>query len=98
MLTDSARDGSLGLGESYMDGWWGCPAIDQMIARIHRANLPESVRKNWKYVAAVLKARVLNLQSSKRAFEIGKRHYDIGNDFYRAVLDRRMVRPDCRQS
>jgi len=86
-----ARDCSLGLGESYMDGWWDCPAIDQMIARIHRANLPESIRKNWKYIAAVLKARVLNLQSSKRAFEIGERHYDIGNDLYRAMLDRRMV-------
>ena len=21
---------ALGLGESYMDGWWDCPAIDQM--------------------------------------------------------------------
>jgi cyclopropane-fatty-acyl-phospholipid synthase len=86
-----ARDGSLGLGEAYMDGWWDSPAVDQMIARIHRANLPESIRKNWKYMAAVLKAHLLNLQSPKRAFEIGERHYDIGNDLYRAMLDRRMV-------
>ncbi len=86
-----ARDGSLALGESYMDGWWDCAAIDRMMTRIHRANLPESIRKNWKYMAAVLKARLFNLQSPKRAFEVGERHYDIGNDLYRAMLDTRMV-------
>ncbi|HEU0302714.1 MAG TPA: cyclopropane fatty acyl phospholipid synthase [Longimicrobium sp.] len=86
-----ARDGSLGLGESYMDGWWDCPSIDQMVTRLHRARLPASIRKNWKYLAAALQARLLNLQSVKRAFEVGRRHYDIGNDLYRAMLDRRMV-------
>src|SRR5215469_151740 len=35
-----ARDGAMGLGESYMDGWWDSPAVDEMITRIHRANLP----------------------------------------------------------
>ena len=25
------RDSALGLGESYMDGWWDCPALDDMI-------------------------------------------------------------------
>ncbi|HEX2209798.1 MAG TPA: cyclopropane fatty acyl phospholipid synthase [Longimicrobium sp.] len=86
-----ARDGSLGLGESYMDGWWDCPAIDQMIARIHRANLPASIRRNWRLLLTALQARLLNLQSVRRAFEVGRRHYDIGNDLYRAMLDRRMV-------
>lgn len=86
-----ARDGSLGLGESYMDGWWDCPSIDAMITRIHRARLPQAIRKNWKYMANVVKARVLNLQSRVRAFHVGQHHYDIGNDLYRAMLDPRMV-------
>lgn len=86
-----ARDGPLGLGESYMDGWWDCPAIDQLITRLHRANLPEQVRKNRRYRAAALKARLFNLQSPARAFEVGERHYDVGNDLYRAMLDRRML-------
>lgn len=85
------RDGSLGLGESYMDGWWDCAAIDQLIARIHRAKLAASIRKSWKSMAALLKARLLNLQSPRRAFVVGERHYDIGNDLYRAMLDARMV-------
>ena len=86
-----ARDGALGLGESYVDGWWDCPALDQMITRIHRARLPGAVRKNWRYLAVAFRAWLLNLQSRARAYEVGERHYDVGNDLYRAMLDRRMV-------
>jgi len=86
-----ARDGPLGLGESYMEGWWDCPAVDAMVTRLHRAGLPAHVRKNWRYKTALLKARLFNLQSRTRAFEVGRRHYDIGNDLYRAMLDRRML-------
>ena len=28
-------DGSLGLGESYMDGWWDCDRIDEFFNRDH---------------------------------------------------------------
>ena len=86
-----ARDGALGLGESYVEGWWDSPAVDQMITRLHRANLPEVVRKNWRYLLSVLRARLLNLQSAVRAFQVAEHHYDIGNDLYRAMLDRRMA-------
>lgn len=86
-----ARDGALGLGESYVDGWWDSPAVDEMITRIHRANLPDYIRKNWKYMAGLLKTRLLNLQSRKRSFQVGEHHYDIGNDLYQAMLDKRMV-------
>ena len=34
---------------------------------------------------------MINLQSMHRAFQVGERHYDIGNDLYRAMLDSRMV-------
>src|SRR3954467_15988775 len=45
-----ARDGALGLGESYVDGWWDSPAVDEMITRLHLARLPAAIRKNWKYL------------------------------------------------
>jgi len=86
-----ARDGPLGLGESYMDGWWDSPSIDELITRLHRANLPDLIRKSWRYRASFLRERLFNLQSPTRAFEVGERHYDIGNDLYRAMLDTRMV-------
>jgi cyclopropane-fatty-acyl-phospholipid synthase len=35
----------------------------------------------------VFKRLLLNRQSRRRAFEVGKKNYDIGNDVYRAMLD-----------
>ena len=37
------QESSLGLGESYMDGWWDCEAIDELICRILKANLDSIV-------------------------------------------------------
>jgi len=38
----------LGLGESYMDGWWDCQAIDQFVDRALRARLERKIQGNWK--------------------------------------------------
>ncbi len=84
------RDGSLGLGEAYMDGWWDCSRLDQCIARILSADLNQKVKGNLRYSRHTLRARLFNLQSVKRAFQVGQRHYDIGNDLYQAMLDKRM--------
>lgn len=81
--------GSLGLGESYMDGWWDCAALDQFFDRIFRANLTEHVTA--KDVLQTLRARLLNLQNSRRSWQVGKEHYDVGNDLFSAMLDRRMT-------
>ena len=35
--------------------------------------------------------RILNPQRPSRAFEVGRRHYDLGNDLFHAMLDRRMI-------
>jgi cyclopropane-fatty-acyl-phospholipid synthase len=85
------RDGTLGFGESYMEGWWDSPALDQTIDRLLRARLREQVKDNWVLLAHAVKARVLNMQSVARAFENAHRHYDIGNDLYEAMLDERML-------
>jgi cyclopropane-fatty-acyl-phospholipid synthase len=81
-------DGTLGVGESYVDGWWDCEALDQMIDRITRAGI--GFGTNWALLTHVAKARLFNLQVA-RAFEVGERHYDVGNDLYRAMLGPRMV-------
>lgn len=83
--------GSLALGESYMDGWWDCEAIDQMIDRVLTARLDERAKKLADVVWAAVMSRLFNRQSKSRAFIIGEHHYNIGNDLYRAMLDRRMV-------
>ncbi len=82
--------GSLGLGESYMDGWWDCRAVDEFIARVLRARLDRQVgRAGW--IWASLKARLTNLQSEQRAWQVAETHYDLGNDLYEAMLDPSMA-------
>jgi cyclopropane-fatty-acyl-phospholipid synthase len=85
------REGIMGFGESYMDGWWDCERLDECIAKLIRGNLEDEVKKDWRIALHVAAARLLNLQSTKRAFQIGERHYDVGNDLFKAMLDERMV-------
>lgn len=84
------RYGELGLGESYIDGWWDCEALDLMIDKLLRAKLHKVIRGNLKMRLGVVKAIVFNLQSEKRATDSARAHYDIGNDLYRLMLGKRM--------
>jgi cyclopropane-fatty-acyl-phospholipid synthase len=85
--------GSLGLGEAYMDGWWDCENLDEVFFRLIRAEVEGRFRFNFTFLLfiALLKSKVLNHQRKSNAFTVGKRHYDIGNDLYRCMLDKRMV-------
>jgi cyclopropane-fatty-acyl-phospholipid synthase len=83
-------EGSLGLGESYMEGAWEVQALDEFIHRVLRAKLHREVRPT-RVLLHYLKARLFNRQTVSRAKEVGKQHYDLGNDFYRAMLDPRMT-------
>lgn len=89
--TRIARQASLGLGESYMDGWWDVEALDQFFYKIMNARLEDHIKISWPAAFSLLKAQLFNLQARSRAFEIGQRHYDIGNDLYRAMLDKRLT-------
>jgi cyclopropane-fatty-acyl-phospholipid synthase len=84
------QESSLGLGESYMDGSWDCEAIDELIFRILKANLDSKVTGNWRMALQVLKSRVFNLQTRSRALKVGEDVYDLGNDLYCAMLDKRL--------
>lgn len=83
-------NGSLGLGESYMDAWWDCEDLDGFFYRIFRSGVEKRV-KTWRYYSDCLKAQLINTQRGKRAYEVGERHYDIGNDLYRCMLDSRLI-------
>ncbi|WP_334179847.1 cyclopropane fatty acyl phospholipid synthase [Pseudoxanthomonas sp.] len=82
--------GSLGLGESYMDGWWDAVSLDGLLSRLLAARLDERVHGAGEIFDA-LRARLTNLQSPRRSSEVGRRHYDLGNDLYAAMLGRRLV-------
>ncbi|WP_068803841.1 cyclopropane fatty acyl phospholipid synthase [Thauera phenolivorans] len=82
--------GSLGLGESYMEGWWDCERLDEFICRVLRARLDEKVGRSALVLQSV-RSRLFNLQNLRRAWKVGEVHYDLGNAFFEAMLDSRMV-------
>jgi cyclopropane-fatty-acyl-phospholipid synthase len=85
------KDGSLGLGEAYMEGWWECESLDDFFCKILPCHPEERLRKNLKMLLQVLGAAVMNISARSRAFQIGERHYDKGNELFRHMLDKRMV-------
>lgn len=86
-----AAQGSLGLGESYMDGWWECEELDEMIHRLIRHQRTWKVERSFSLFFHWLSASIFNLQRVSRAFRVGKVHYDLGNDLYGRMLDERMI-------
>ncbi len=82
--------GSLGFGEAYMEGWWDVQDLAGMLTRLMLAHLDEKLH-TLDAVASHLRARWLNRQRGRRAWEIGKRHYDTGNELFAAMLGKRMV-------
>lgn len=82
--------GTLGLGESYMDGWWDAEALDQFLFKLITANIQDNFPKDLALIGSVLKGKLLNMQRL-RVTEVGEKHYDIGNDLYTAMLDKRMI-------
>lgn len=85
------RHGSLGLGESYMDRWWDADALDEFFFRVLHADLDKRTGYSPSIILHYLRSLSSNLQKKSRAYQIGEHHYDIGNDLYRAMLDKRMV-------
>lgn len=93
--------GSLGLGESYMEGMWDCPSLDQFFDRLLSSGLKDKARQ---YLGPREKARVFlttlasklsNLQSISKSRQVAEHHYDLGNDFYQHMLDPQYMQYTC---
>lgn len=84
-------DGALGLGESYMDQWWDCERIDILIYKLLQARLDTKARYSFAFKLRLMLAKIINFQTKKRARLVAKKHYDLGNDLFKAMLDKRMI-------
>lgn len=82
--------GNLGLGEAYMDGAWDAEELDEFFARLLSTRLTDQIQP-LRLLGHALSAKLLNRQDVKRAKQVGEVHYDLGNDFYAAMLDTRMT-------
>lgn len=85
-----ALGGSLAVGESYMDGWWDTPALDQFCEHIMRGRVQHSLSE-LAMLPYRMRAKFSNMQSKARARKVAEAHYDLGNDLYEAMLDSRMI-------
>ena len=78
--------GGFALGESYMDGWWECQAIDLMIERAMCAGLQEKLatpRAWWES----FKGRMRPRDGVGQSRIVGRMHYAVGNQVFQAMLD-----------
>ena len=82
--------GSLGFGESYMEGFWDCERLDELAVRLLRSGLDDLV-PDLPRRALMGAARVWNLQSVARAGQVAEAHYDLGNELFEAMLGPSMV-------
>lgn len=85
------REGNLGLGESYMDGWWECADLPEFFKRLVPSHPEEKLKMSWRLLLYLFQSVILNPGRRSKAFQIGEKHYDVGNELYRHMLDRRMV-------
>src|SRR3989344_1657790 len=79
--------GSLGLGESYMDGWWDCESVDEFFFHILKTELSKKIQFNLSLILNFLRYRIFNLQNKNRASEVAEHHYNLGNKLYSSFLD-----------
>jgi len=79
--------GSLGLGEAYMQGWWDCEKVDELICKAMSSNIEEEIKSKSDFLKSWLLPKFINLQSKKRSFQVGEQHYNVGNKLYKYMLD-----------
>ncbi len=84
------REGELGFGEAYMDGWWDVERLDKLIFLLLKSSLNEKV-KSMNMFMHYLEAMVLNAGKKSKAFEVGVKHYDLGNQLFENMLDKRLA-------
>lgn len=83
-------EGSLALGEGYMDGWWDVDSVDEFVCKLLSGGLENKIRP-YKVIFLALQARLTNLQNLARSVQVADMHYNLGNRFFEIMLDRRLT-------
>jgi len=88
------REGSVGLGESYADGWWETDDLPGFLRLAHR-NLARThaLRDRFHRIARpvvdpIVRRRAADRQRDKENIHA---HYDLGNDLFQHLLDETMM-------
>jgi cyclopropane-fatty-acyl-phospholipid synthase len=81
-----ALRGSLGLGESYVDGDWDCEALDEMFRRVLSSDIQHKPLIRAAGAMKALQSRLMNLQTKSRSRAVAEEHYDIDHRMYALFL------------
>ena len=85
-----ATRGSLGLGESYMAGWWRCDNLLAFFSHLIRSQANQkafTLRDKIRF----LMAWVSNDQTIAKSTRVAEQHYDIDIDLYQRMLGDEMI-------
>ncbi|MGA8164778.1 MAG: cyclopropane fatty acyl phospholipid synthase [Waddliaceae bacterium] len=82
---------TLGVGESYMDGWWSCDRLDELSFRIQR----HLNQDRFLYVLLNFYQNIghffINKQTKLRSLAVAEQHYNLNNSLYHAMLGETMA-------
>lgn len=81
-----ALRGSLGIGESYIDGDWDCEALDELFRRVLSSNAQSKPLVRAFHAFKSLQARLMNLQTPRRSRAVAEEHYDLDHRMYAHFL------------
>ncbi|MFO1394306.1 MAG: cyclopropane fatty acyl phospholipid synthase [Steroidobacteraceae bacterium] len=83
-----ALEGTLGLGEAYMDGWWDCADLGEFFRRVITWRNARSGDWRLRVPSLVVDAMfaLRNLQSRARARHVIDAHYDLPAGLYERML------------
>jgi cyclopropane-fatty-acyl-phospholipid synthase len=84
-------NGSLGLGEAYMDGWFSCDRLDQLFARMVGARLSQRLPISMNLALLIARSKLQNRQTRRRARRVADVHYDLPTEVFEATFDSRLT-------
>ena len=81
-------EGSIGVGESYMDGWWDCDQIDELMYKVLSQGVHQRIGSDWRVLLHLFVSRFANLQTKTRSQHVARTHYNLDAELYTSFLDR----------
>lgn len=86
------KQGIFGLGESYVAGLWNKSELDTFMYQVFKVSDSLPMKRPWiLMLSLILRNYLYNPHSKQLAYNIAKKHYDLGNDLFTAMLDGTMT-------
>ena len=86
------RDGSLGMGETYVLGWWDCEDLLLFLQRLLASNqVAFRQHAGWRTWLAFMNAKLTNVQQPSQVRQLANTHYNMSNALFENMLGKSMA-------